>query len=64
VRHALKRAGGNIKLAVLLAEGCDLNAAMALLERAGGRLGAAVALARQKSESQRSAAAKSLTSDF
>ncbi|MFZ1105148.1 MAG: N-acetylmuramic acid 6-phosphate etherase, partial [Hyphomicrobiaceae bacterium] len=48
VRHALTRAGGNIKLAVLLADGCDLNAAKALLQRAGGRLGAAVALARAR----------------
>jgi N-acetylmuramic acid 6-phosphate etherase len=48
VRHALKRACGNVKLAVLLADGCDLDAAKALLERAGGRLGAAVALAGEK----------------
>jgi N-acetylmuramic acid 6-phosphate etherase len=48
VREALKRAGGNVKVAVLLVDGCDLNAARALLERAGGRLGAAVALAREK----------------
>jgi N-acetylmuramic acid 6-phosphate etherase len=54
VRHALTRAGGNIKLAVLLADGCGLNAAKVLLQQAGGRLGAAVALARQKSESQKS----------
>jgi N-acetylmuramic acid 6-phosphate etherase len=46
VRHALARAGGNVKLAVLLADGCDLGAARALLERSGGRLGAAVTLAR------------------
>ena len=48
VRHALTRAGGDIKLAVLLADGCDLNAAKVLLQRAGGRLGAAVALARAR----------------
>jgi N-acetylmuramic acid 6-phosphate etherase len=43
-RDALARADGNIKLAVLLLEGCDLDLARAILERAGGRLGAAVAL--------------------
>ena len=48
VRHALTRADGNIKLAVLLADGCDLNAAKTLLQRAGGRLGAAVALSRAR----------------
>jgi N-acetylmuramic acid 6-phosphate etherase len=48
-RHALTRAGGNIKLAVLLVDGCDLPSAKVLLDRAGGRLGAAVALARGRS---------------
>jgi N-acetylmuramic acid 6-phosphate etherase len=52
VRHALARAGGNVKLAVLLADGCDLNAARTLLERAGGRLGAAVALARERADGE------------
>jgi N-acetylmuramic acid 6-phosphate etherase len=50
VRHALARAGGNVKLAVLLADGCELDAAKGLLDRAGGRLGAAVALARGRRE--------------
>jgi N-acetylmuramic acid 6-phosphate etherase len=43
-RDALARAGGNVKLAVLLLDGCDLDLARAVLDRAGGRLGAAVAL--------------------
>jgi N-acetylmuramic acid 6-phosphate etherase len=43
VREALARAGGSVKLAVLLLEGCELDLAKAILERAGGRLGAAVA---------------------
>jgi N-acetylmuramic acid 6-phosphate etherase len=46
VRQALARAEGNVKLAVLLVDGCDLGSAKVLLDRAGGRLGAAVALAR------------------
>jgi N-acetylmuramic acid 6-phosphate etherase len=41
---ALARGGGNVKLAVLLLDGCDLDLARAVLDRAGGRLGAAVAL--------------------
>ena len=41
VREALARADGNVKLAVLLVDGCELAAAKALLDRAGGRLGAA-----------------------
>jgi N-acetylmuramic acid 6-phosphate etherase len=50
-RDALARAGGSIKLAVLLLEGCDLARARATLDCAGGRLAAAVALlARQRSE--------------
>jgi N-acetylmuramic acid 6-phosphate etherase len=44
VRDALARAGGSVKLAVLLLDGCDLELAKAVLDRAGGRLGAAVAL--------------------
>ena len=43
-REALARAGGSVKLAVLLLEGCDLDLARAVLDKAGGRLGAAVAL--------------------
>jgi N-acetylmuramic acid 6-phosphate etherase len=42
VRGALARAGGSVKLAVLLLEGCDLDLAKAILDRAGGRLGAAL----------------------
>jgi N-acetylmuramic acid 6-phosphate etherase len=38
VRSALERAGGNIKVAMLLLHGCDAEEAAALLERAGGRL--------------------------
>ena len=49
VQQALARADGNIKLAVLLVDGCDLSSAKRLLDRAGGRLGAAVALARGRS---------------
>jgi N-acetylmuramic acid 6-phosphate etherase len=44
VRDALARAGGSVKVAVLLLHGCALEPAKAVLERAGGRLGAAVAL--------------------
>jgi N-acetylmuramic acid 6-phosphate etherase len=44
VRAALARASGNIKLAVLLLDGCDLDLAQSVLDRAGGRLGAAIAL--------------------
>jgi N-acetylmuramic acid 6-phosphate etherase len=44
VRDALSRAGGSIKLAVLLLEGGDLEMARAVLDRAGGRLGEAVTL--------------------
>jgi N-acetylmuramic acid 6-phosphate etherase len=42
VRGALTRAGGSVKLAVLLLEGCELDVASTILERAGGRLGAAL----------------------
>jgi N-acetylmuramic acid 6-phosphate etherase len=44
VRDALARANGNIKVAVLLLDGCDLEAARAALDRAGGRLRAAIGL--------------------
>jgi len=43
VRDALVRAGGSVKLAVLLLDGCGLEEARTALERAGGRLGAAIA---------------------
>jgi N-acetylmuramic acid 6-phosphate etherase len=44
VREALDRAGGSVKLALLLLEGCDLGQAKRALDRAGGRLRAAKAL--------------------
>jgi N-acetylmuramic acid 6-phosphate etherase len=43
-RGALARAGGSVKLAVLLLQGCELEPAREFLDRAGGRLGAALAL--------------------
>ncbi len=43
-RDALCRADGSIKLAVLLLHGCDLDAARATLDRAGGQLRAAIDL--------------------
>jgi N-acetylmuramic acid 6-phosphate etherase len=42
-REALHRANGNVKLAVLLLHGCELNEAAAVLDRAGGQLRAALA---------------------
>ncbi len=42
VRSALASAGGNVKLAVLLLDGCDLDLARDVLDRAGGRLAAAM----------------------
>lgn len=44
VRAALAHAGGNLKLALLLLEGCGLAEAREILDHAGGRLGAARAL--------------------
>ena len=44
VREALARSRGNVKLAVLLLEGCDLDTARSALDRVDGRLGAAIAL--------------------
>jgi N-acetylmuramic acid 6-phosphate etherase len=44
VREALRRADGSVKLAVLLLHGCDRNAAIDILDRAGGQLRAALAL--------------------
>jgi N-acetylmuramic acid 6-phosphate etherase len=43
-RAALALAGGNLKLAVLLLHGCDLNEANDILSRAGGQLRAALSL--------------------
>src|SRR3954464_8582334 len=43
-RAALALAGGNLKLAVLLLHGCDLNEANDILARAGGQLRAAPSL--------------------
>jgi N-acetylmuramic acid 6-phosphate etherase len=42
-REALRRANGNLKLAVLLLHGCDVVEAMSVLDRAGGQLRAALA---------------------
>ena len=42
-REALHRANGNVKLAVLLLHGCELNEATTVLDRAGGQLRAALA---------------------
>jgi N-acetylmuramic acid 6-phosphate etherase len=36
--NALDRAHGSVKLAVLLLQGCDLEAATSLLNRSGGQL--------------------------
>jgi N-acetylmuramic acid 6-phosphate etherase len=44
VREALRRADGNIKLAVLLLKGCELDEAERVLDSAGGQLRAALAL--------------------
>jgi N-acetylmuramic acid 6-phosphate etherase len=55
VRGALARAGGNVKLAVLLLHGCSPDEARQALDRAGGRLGAVMAaLARASPTSDRS----------
>jgi N-acetylmuramic acid 6-phosphate etherase len=48
IRDALKRAGGSVKLAVLLLHGCDVPDAHRLLDRTGGQLRAALELARKK----------------
>ncbi len=45
VRDALARANGNIKIAMLLLQGCTIDQAAALLDRAGGRLRTALRLA-------------------
>jgi N-acetylmuramic acid 6-phosphate etherase len=44
VHDALRRADGNVKTALLLLEGCDLDEASRLLHRSGGQLRAAKAL--------------------
>jgi N-acetylmuramic acid 6-phosphate etherase len=44
VRAALGRAGGSVKLAMLLLHGCDAETAASVLQRAGGRLRAAIEL--------------------
>jgi len=44
VHDALRRANGNVKTALLLLEGCDLDEASRLLHRSGGQLRAAKAL--------------------
>jgi N-acetylmuramic acid 6-phosphate etherase len=45
VRDALARADGNIKIAMLLLQGCTIDQAATLLDRAGGRLRTALRLA-------------------
>ena len=50
VRDALKRAGGSVKLAVLLLQGCDLHDAEAALDRAGGQLRAALDLIAERQQ--------------
>jgi N-acetylmuramic acid 6-phosphate etherase len=47
-RDALLRAEGSVKIALLLLEGCELNEARAMLDRTGGRLRAAKALAKAR----------------
>jgi N-acetylmuramic acid 6-phosphate etherase len=48
VRDALLRAEGNVKLALLLLEGCEPDEARRILDRSGGRLRAAKALAERR----------------
>ena len=50
VRDALKRAGGSVKLAVLLLQGCDVAEAEAALYRAGGQLRAALDLIAERQQ--------------
>jgi N-acetylmuramic acid 6-phosphate etherase len=45
VREALRRTDGNVKLAVLVVEGCELEEAKEFLAQAGGQLRDAIALA-------------------
>ena len=44
VRDALRRANGNVKIALLLLEGCGIDEAVRLLDRTGGQLRSAKAL--------------------
>ena len=48
VRHALQKTHGNVKLAVLLLEGCRMEEAKVFLARADGRLRDAIALAGER----------------
>ncbi len=48
VRDALHKTNGNVKLAVLVAEGCGLEEAGEFLARSGGRLRDAIALAEKR----------------
>jgi len=53
--EALNEASGNLKLAVLLLHGCDLQEATGVLQRSGGQLRAALALIGKCVESRESA---------
>ncbi len=50
-RYALQKTHGNVKLAVLFLEGCPIEEAKEFLARAGGRLRDAIALAKERRES-------------
>ena len=50
LRDALQRAGGNLKKAMLIPQGCTPDEAAALLEQAGGRLRTALRFAGSASE--------------
>ena len=52
-RAALALAGGNLKIAVLLLHGCDLNEANDILARAGGQLRAALSLVDKPAKEER-----------
>jgi N-acetylmuramic acid 6-phosphate etherase len=47
VHDALERAGGSIKVAMLLLQGCSIDKANELLAQAGGSLRAALRLAEE-----------------
>ena len=49
VHDALHRAGGNVKTALLLLEGCDLGEAARMLDRSGGHLRIAKAMLETRS---------------
>ncbi len=51
VCEALREADGSVKLAALLLKGCDCDEAMRLLDRAGGHLRAAMAMAESRDSS-------------